>query len=71
MPLWKVLTNPTEMNNVLCSPPHGHNIVFMELAYIPTDPQEEARLPEEDTVLVERLVDALEDGPDCVRVWTA
>ena len=43
----------------------------MELAYIPTDPQEESRLPEEDTVLVERLVDALEDGPDCVRVWTA
>ena len=40
----------------------------MELAYIPTDPQEEARIPEEDTVLVERLVDALED---CVRVWTA
>jgi len=54
----EVLTNPTEMNSVsivLCSPPHGHNIVSMELAYIPTDPQEEVRIQEEDTVLVERL----------------
>ena len=59
------------VSNVLCSPPHGHNIVSMELAYIPTDPQEEARIPEEDAVLMERLVDALEDDPDCVRVWTA
>ncbi len=42
----------------------------MELAYIPTDPQEEARITEEDAALMERLVNALEDDPDCIRVWT-
>ncbi|KAF8326369.1 transcriptional regulator TACO1-like protein [Cantharellus anzutake] len=70
----EVLTSATELNsvsNVLSSPPHAHNIVAMELAYLPsTEPQEEGQIPEDDAALLKRLTDALEDDPDCVRVWT-
>jgi len=78
----EVITTPSTLNvvsNVLSSPPHAHNILSMELAYIPlsegegetgadeTHEQGEEGQPSE----LEKLVEALEDVPDCVRVWTS
>lgn len=77
-----MITTPSTLNavsNVLSSPPHAHNILSMELAYIPmsegegeTGADETHEQGEEgQPSALEKLVEALEDVPDCVRVWTS
>ena len=70
------------VSNVLSSPPQAQNMLAMEFAYIPCQ-RIKAGLVQEQTTLykslggegqpssLEKPVEAFEDVPDCVRMWTS
>jgi hypothetical protein len=75
----QVITTPETLHavsNVLSSPPPAHNILSMELVYIPlSEEQGEARADETheqgeegQPSWPEELVEVLKGFPDCVRV---
>lgn len=74
---WEVVTSPNDLSTVtgvLSAAPHDalYSVNNSELAYIPNDPVEVGPegLEEDKAEAIERAIEALEEEPDVVRVWT-
>ncbi|RSH88359.1 uncharacterized protein EHS24_000898 [Apiotrichum porosum] len=76
--VWEVITAPNDLGSLtslLTSAPHdaAYSLRSSELAYVATDPVvvgEEGGVDEDQAQNIGKTIDALEEEPDVVKVWT-